>query len=341
MPLHRYAAFTAALTLIAPIAAFSSSPVVATIGDRTITEAQLETAGGRAVYDAAQAYYEARVRALYEVLSAELLKREADSRGLSVEQLLEKEVTPKVAPVSEGDIDSLLQARTGMNPTDPRHRKQAAAFISMSRKSAQQRQFVTTLFEKHGAKVMLAAPPAPPAEQVQGPLDPSIGASDAKVNVIVFSDYLCPYCRVLSNDLNSLLSKYPGQVKVVYRHFGVKDRSSQLATAAMCAREQQRIHDYHNALFATAKATDEDLTRIAKSLALDVETFDACVKSDRFSERLRADAAEGQRLGVQGTPTIFVNGVRHRGAIGLTRLTAAVDAALKSADSKTARLAPQ
>lgn len=340
MRFPRFAAF-AALTLFTPMAALSNSPVVATVGDRSITAAQLEEAGGRAVYDAAQAYYEARVRALYELLSAELLKREADSRGLTVDQLLEKEVTPKVASVSEGDIDSLLQARTGMNPTDPRHRKQAAAFISMSRKSAQQRQFVTTLFEKHGAKVMLAVPPAPPAEQVQGPLEPSIGAANAKVNVIVFSDYLCPYCRVLSNDLNSLLKKYPDQIRVVYRHFGVHDRSSQLATAAMCAGEQQRFHEYHDALFAAAKPTDEDLTRIAKSMDLDVQAFDGCLKSDRFGERLRADAAEGQRLGVQGTPTIFVNGVRHRGAIGLARLTAAVDAALKTADSKTARLTPR
>ena len=78
-------------------------------------------------------------------------------------------------------------------------------------------------------------------EKVPGPQSPAIGAHDAPITIVVFSDYYCPYCRTLSATLEQLLEKYPRQVRIVYRHFAMSNATQQLSQAALCASEQGAV----------------------------------------------------------------------------------------------------
>ena len=322
-----------ALTLAMLWSAFASSATaadpaaVAHIGDRAISLEELDSAGGRAVYDARQQLYEARVRALYQLLSAELLGREAASRALSPEQLIAEQVTPKVAPVTPAQLEAFLATQGRSAANDARGRTQAQVYLGMKRAADAKRDFVSRLFEKYHVRVALAAPPPPPAEAVRGAMEPALGAPAAPVTVIAFSDYQCPYCRDLSHTLGQLLQRYPEQVRVVYRHFPLHADSEALAQGALCAADQGQFAAYHQALFAR-NARAQDVQPIAESLKLDLPAFNACVSAGTHRDRIAADRREGERLGITGTPTLFVAGQRLRGAQSLQRLSAAVQDAL-------------
>jgi protein-disulfide isomerase len=197
------------------------------------------------------------------------------------------------------------------------------------RRADEKRAYVTTLFEKYGVRVSLASPPPPPAEEIRGAAQPAIGKSGAPVTIVVFSDYRCPYCQESSRTLNRLLEKHPQDVRVIYRHFPTHPDSKALAQAALCAADQGRFAEYHNLLFGSASAQPNDPGALAKQLGLDLTAFSGCLNSASHAARIDADLKEGQRLGIQGTPTLFVNGVRLRGAQSYERLSAQIQAVLR------------
>lgn len=310
----------------------AASKTIAHVGDRAISLAELDRAGGRSIYDLSQQLYEARVRALYQLLSTELLQREAHARSMSADELLAREVIPKVTAVSDAEVEAFLTSQGSGTPKDARGRNQAQMYLGMKRQADAKREYVSTLFQKHGVRVALEPPPPPPKEEVLGPETPAIGTAEAPVTIIAFSDYRCPYCRDLSHSIDELLRSHRDEVRVVYRHFPLQEDSEKLAHATLCADEQGKFPEYHRRLFS-AKTGAEDTTQIAVELDLDLQIFDACMSSKRYQARIEADLQEGRRLGINGTPTLFIEGQRLRGAQTLPRLTASVQEALRAAQA--------
>ena len=298
--------------------------VVAHVGDRSIRLEEVDEAGGRGLYDASHALYEQRVRSLYTLLSDELLAREAATRNLSVDALLEQEVSGKTAPVTDDDIDRYLAQQTGLDRSDPRLRKRVLLYLEMERQSNQKKAYLAALFKRHNVSIALATPPAPPTEEVLGPLSPDLGPETAPVTLIAFSDYKCPYCRELSKTLHALHAQYPSEVRIVHRNFPLQPDSQRLAEAAMCAQDQDRFWDYHDLIFSTAGVRGDQAIELAEQLSLDVARFSECLDSGQHARRVQDDYEEGQRLEITGTPTMFVNGIRIRGAATLGKLTAQI-----------------
>lgn len=310
----------ASATLSAP------SPIVAQVGDRAITLSDLDLAGGRVLYDAAGHLYEARVRALYQLLSTEVLQREASLRGLTEAQLIEEAVTPNDRAVSDAEVEALLASQRGSSPQGAKSRTQAQLYLGMKQQADAKREFIASLFDKHRVRVSLPAPGPAPAEEIRGAHTPVLGKSNAPVAIVAFSDYQCPYCRDLAQTLDALLERFPEDIRVIYRHYPLGEPSERWSHAALCADDQQQFARYHQALFAS-NLKSADPTQIATTLGLDVATFDICMTQRRHKARITADQSEGQRLNIQGTPTLFVAGQRFRGAQTLEQLTLAVEQA--------------
>lgn len=306
-------------------ASADATDIVAHVGDRSITLEEVDEAGGRALYDASHALYEQRVRSLYALLSDELLSREAAARDLSIDALLEQEVTSKTAPVTEDDVDRYLAQQTGLDRSDPRLRRRVRLYLEMERQSNQKKAYLAALFKRHDVSIALATPPPPPTEVVSGPLSPHLGPETAPVTLIAFSDFKCPYCRELSKTLRALHARYPNQVRIVHRNFPLQPDSQRLAEAAMCAQDQDRFWDYHDLIFSTAAVRGDQAVELARELGLDTARFSACLDSGRHAQRIQHDYEEGQRLEITGTPTMFVNGIRIRGAVTLGKLTAQIE----------------
>ncbi|MCB0217095.1 MAG: DsbA family protein [Caldilineae bacterium] len=155
--------------------------------------------------------------------------------------------------------------------------------------------------------------------------DPFIGAADAPVTIVEFSDYQCPNCRQFATVVLPWLKQTwlaQGFVRVVFRDFAIRgDRSIDAARAAHCAGEQGRFWSYHDAVFAMAGGTSaqpldpENLERLAGEEGLDPEAFGSCFRSGRHRDRIDASAAFAYAQGFEGTPTYLINGRKTQGAI--------------------------
>jgi protein-disulfide isomerase len=163
--------------------------------------------------------------------------------------------------------------------------------------------------------------------------DPVLGPADAPVTVAVFSDFQCPYCARSAPIAEHLIARFPDKVRVVFRDFPLLSIHKQAALAAEaggCANVQGRFWPLHDLMFANQQQLGRDrVLRLAQESGLDAKTFASCLDSKRFSAEWRRDQAEGEALGVTGTPTWFVNG-RKAGAVTLERLEALITQALDS-----------
>ena len=147
---------------------------------------------------------------------------------------------------------------------------------------------------------------------------PSIGPQDAPITIIEFSDYQCPYCRRWHEQVyQPLLNAYPGQIRVVYRHFpltSIHPDAFPAAEAAMCAGEQNAYWQYHEKLFSSDALGSSVYSQYAQELGLDMTVFDSCVTEHKYQEAIQADLDFAVDLGVRSTPTFFINGLAIVGA---------------------------
>jgi len=158
------------------------------------------------------------------------------------------------------------------------------------------------------------------------------GNESAPVTIMAFSDYQCPYCIRSEPVLAEVLARYPEQVRVIHRHFpldSIHPFARPAAEAAMCADEQGKFWEYHDAIFARGGRLNEDaFGEIAEALELDTDALSQCRESRRFQAFVQADFEAGEAAGVTGTPAFFVNGIALRGARDADDLSQIVDAEL-------------
>ncbi len=171
---------------------------------------------------------------------------------------------------------------------------------------------------------------------------PSRGPANARVTIVEFSDFQCPFCKRLSSSLEQLVSEYPNDVRLVFVHFPLNldcnarelqrtmhPEACAAAVAADCADKQGRFWEMHDALFANqGSLARKTYLKAAKDLALDLGTFEACLADPAANAAVKAATAAGVPLGVSGTPSFFVNGRVMSGAQPIEVLRAVVDAEL-------------
>jgi protein-disulfide isomerase len=144
-----------------------------------------------------------------------------------------------------------------------------------------------------------------------------VGPVDAPVQIVVYSDFQCEFCRKLVPVLQEIRGEFPQEVAIVYRHFplAVHPRAFAAAVASECAAEQGAFWQYHDQLFAQGgDLGDAKLLELASSLGLDRERFSACLQSDRPRRVVEGNLREAAQLWLPGAPSVFVNGRRVEGA---------------------------
>lgn len=165
---------------------------------------------------------------------------------------------------------------------------------------------------------------------------PALGDKNAKVTVIEFGDFRCPFCEKLFTDVEPNLKKDyidTGKVKFYFRHYAFLGPASTVAAnAAECANEQGKFWEMHDYLFQhqpnesdTSMYTTDNMTSAAGQLGLNTSQFQNCLASNKFDKNVTEDLNAGQKVGVQGTPSTFVNGVMIDGAQPYSVFKAAID----------------
>lgn len=161
---------------------------------------------------------------------------------------------------------------------------------------------------------------------------PAKGPAEAKVTIIEFSDFQCPYCSKGRDTMEALLKEYPKDVKVVFKNLPLPFHPEAMpaAKAALAAHRQGKFWEMHDSLFANQqKLAAEFYDSEASRLGLDVEKFKKDMESKEIEEEVKADAALAAQHGIQGTPGFFVNGVAVKGAYPVEHFKEIVDRWLK------------
>lgn len=146
---------------------------------------------------------------------------------------------------------------------------------------------------------------------------PSIGPENAPITIVEFSDYQCPFCKRWHDQVyQDLFKAYPGQIRLVIRNLPLAFHPEALpaAQAAMCAGEQDAYWAFHDSLFGERPLGQDTYLQYATDLGLDLDAFQKCLDEERYKDFIEKDAAFAQNLGVNGTPTFFINGLAIVGA---------------------------
>ncbi len=149
--------------------------------------------------------------------------------------------------------------------------------------------------------------------------DPAIGPENAAITIIEFSDYECPYCRRWFEEVyRQLFKAYPNQVRLVFRDFpltSIHSNAQAAAEAANCANEQGAYWSFHDKLFGMSLGlSSEAYLQYANDLNLDMDQFEACINERRYQDEVLADLKYAANLGINSTPTFFINGIPVVGA---------------------------
>ena len=298
------------------------SPVVVQGDGWTITQAELDIAGGEKLYEISMALHQARTSSLRLQVTKKLLTLEASKRGVTIGALVKAEVEDRIPKVTENEVQSFINTQ-GAKATDLDRSKVKAFLIGQHRRDLLDR-FVASLIEKHNVRIALPTPPRPPIERTNVDLVDSRtrGPNNAAITIVEFADFGCGYCRKAQSTIKQLEKEYPGQIKLVYKHFAVRDKEG--ARAAECAAQQDQFWAFHDALFKSSGRTVDDLQGIATNLNMNLTAFSECL-SNPPDDVINADYEEGRRIGVKATPYWYINGRELRGAVPLNKFRAIID----------------
>ena len=146
----------------------------------------------------------------------------------------------------------------------------------------------------------------------------SIGPKDAEITIVEFSDFQCPFCKRWHQEVyEPLLAAYPGKIRLVYRHLpltSIHPDALSAAEAAMCAGEQDAFWEFHDKLFDGDLLGSGTYTQYAQDLKLDTASFETCLTEHKYQAEIQADSDFAVNLGVNSTPTFFINGLAIVGA---------------------------
>jgi len=137
---------------------------------------------------------------------------------------------------------------------------------------------------------------------------PYLGAKEPKVTVVVFSDYLCPYCQQLHETIGKNLEKNGDKVGVYFRNFVVHSQAEISAKAAEAAFKQDKFKEANDALFALSDPNEDTILEQAKGWGIDLNKFTSDLKSDEIGKKLDKDQEDALALGLSGTPSVYING---------------------------------
>ena len=288
---------------------------VALVAGQAIYERDLEGATASQILLLRNQEYQIKSKTLEDLIRQRLVEAEAKKQGITIDQLYAKEVDLKIPTPSEGEVAAYyLALKAQLKAPLSEIRAQLETNLKALETKQARQDFADSLRAKGDVAVLLQQP------RVEVAFDRSQLRGDLKapVTIVEFADYQCPYCKQVEATLDAVLKKYSGQVNLAFRDFpltSIHTYAEKASEAARCAGQQGKFWQFHDALFAFQTKLDEpSLHSIAQNLALDVNSFRACLASGEYKTQILRDQDDGRKAGVASTPGFFVNGIFLSGA---------------------------
>ena len=310
--------------------------VVATFNGGQITAKELEESVRPKIKDLENQMYQARRQGLEQLAMEKIVKAEAAKQGATEQDYIRKKV--EALPVTQPTEDQQKQfferlKAGGQIPPDTKYEdlkdRIAQALVGQQRQG-QVQTVIAELQKQANLKIDL---PQPRVEVAAS--GPARGPKDAKITIVEFSDFECPYCGAAHDTVDKVMNEYAGKVRLVYRQFPLSfhPHAAKAAEASLCALDQGegKFWEYHDVLFKNQKKlAPDDLKTHATEVGLDAQKFGSCLDSGTKKAAVDADEKAGLEAGVGGTPAFFINGIFLNGAQPFDEFKRVIDGELAS-----------
>ncbi len=328
------------IAMFAGFAAAQSKKMAVVNGD-VVTEEQLKKAAAEDLQNLETRKTQAAIgfqrdeqsiyeKALDTIVENKLIEAEAKKRNVTSELLITQEVDSKVTYVSDQDVNAFYEAnKARINISGAEAQRQIRAYLMEQRRDTAYQTFIGKL--KNDYKVETFLEPLRIDVATQG--FPAKGSASAPVTIVEFSDFECPYCAGLFPTLKQIEAKYSDKIRVVFRQFPLNSlhpHAQKAAEASLCANEQQKFWEMHDAMFQDNRNLEIDaLKQKASTLKLDMTAFNSCLDTSKYAERIKSELSDGVKAGVTGTPAMFVNGRFINGNVPYAEISKVIDEELQ------------
>ena len=292
--------------------------LAAKVGDMEITNAELQDGIESELFEAESKVFDIKFGRLKALLLQKYMDKDPRKKGLSNDEFLEKFIAKDVK-ISEKEIDAFIKDQNiPSEHINPQVREKIRNYLEMERKKEAVDTWIANQTKKKPVEVYIQKPRRPtfPIEVGDAPVT---GGKDAKVTIVEFSDFQCPFCAKGADILKELKKKYGNKIKVAFKNFPLPfhNHAEQAAVAGLCANEQGSDYFWkmHDLMFANQDALDtEGLKATAKKVGLKADQFEKCLAENKYLAQARNDMEEGRKIKVKSTPTFFINGQLINGA---------------------------
>lgn len=308
--------------------------IVAKIGTTEITEEELLSGEARINFiELKKKEYDLKLEQLNKLVQERLIGEEAKKANMSLDDYMKKSVLKKEIKIGDGEYNEFVKAKKIPEAQiTPQLKDRIFTFMKEEKQSKIVQDYVAKLTKNNPVEVYFKKPKLAIAVDVGNA--PIWGNPNAKVTVVEFSDFQCPFCSRGAETLTELKNKYKGKIKIAFKHFPLsfhKD-AKPAAESAMCVGDQgpDKFWKFHDIVFKNQKdLTPEALEKYATQSGANAAKYKECLTSKKFAAAVDADIAYGEKLGVRSTPTFFVNGELVAGALPADAFSDIIDEALK------------
>jgi len=287
----------------------SKNPIVAKVGNREITSAELEKRAAGQLMRVRQQMYEVKKKALEDYIDEILLEEKAKSEGISTEEWLKKNLDSKIVEPTEEEIKKVMeQYRSRLAKDDDQARNQVVTYLRQKSRQDAEHGLKQVLRKNAGIQILLEPPRMEPVIMAH---NPTRGPADAPVTLVEYTDFQCPYCGRAQETLETLRARYGDKLRMVFKNMPLQmhPNSHFAAEAALCAKDQGKFWEMHDWLFSHHNELEkEKVYAQAKEMGLDVEAMKTCVDKGTHNSDIDKDVEEAQSFGITGTPGFVING---------------------------------
>jgi len=316
-------------TMVAVLVAVSTATLcggsnepLATFDGGSVSQRDVERNNEQEFYEIRMKEFQVKQQATFETARERIFEAEAKKKNMPVDKFVETELAKRRGSISEEAIRQFYENnKTRINQpfaiVKDRIRQQ---LINNQEKGARD-SLTAELFKSYNFKFNLKEPQAP-VLVIANEGKPFWGKADAKVVITEFSDFECPYCRQMQPDVQRLKAEYAGKIKWVFRNFPLDFHPQAMPThiAAACAGKQNKYFEFQSRVFAIPyngrqlDMSPAQLENVAQGIGMNVSAYKQCFtdSNGQIRSEIEADMRYGQKIGVRGTPTIFINGVLYQ-----------------------------
>lgn len=309
-----------------------SKEVVASMGGQPILEKELVKGIESDLYEAELKVYEIKYAKLQSMLLEKFMNQDPDKKNLTNDEFLDKHIAKNVK-ITDAQVEAFIKERQiPKDQINPEIKARIVEYLTVESKKVAVDNWIAAKTKKTPVEIYIQKPSLPMFEVNVGAA-PFKGSSDAKVTIVEFSDFQCPFCSKGAQVLSAIEKKYGNKVKIAFKHYPLPFHAQAriAAEASMCANEQDSklFWKMHDAMFADQSKLDKDnLVATAKKAGVKEAEFKACLDSGKYKAKIDADVAEGATLGLKSTPTFFINGKLISGAQPLEVFSEVIDSEL-------------